>query len=226
MANYRGGRGGLPAATPVVKNLIIINVLVWLAELYFDKPSLVLDNGVPVMEWYGGLWSIHSGNFKIWQLVTHMFMHEAWEVTGPMTSSPVFSHIFFNMFVLYIFGSILENFWGAKRFLQFYMICGVLAGVTQLIFGGDGYAIGASGAVMGVMAGFAYLFPNTDLYLMFIPIPIKAKYVVGGLIAFDVYGTVSTESGDSVAHWAHLGGALVGILVVIIWNKTRKRDFY
>jgi len=95
-----------------------------------------------------------------------------------------------------------------------------------LFLGGGGSAIGASGAVMGVMAAFAYLFPNTELYLLFIPIPLKAKYVVGGLIALDLFGGIVPGEADNVAHWAHLGGALVGIIVVIFWNRTRKKDFY
>ena len=220
MVNYRSS--GIAPIPPVIKNLLIINGLVWLAQLYFDRQGIVL-------EFYGGLWSLGSGNFRIWQLITHMFMHQAYDIdiaSGTINYTPVFAHIGFNMFALWMFGSTLENFWGSKRFLQFYMICGVGAGLSQLFLGGGGYAIGASGAVMGVMAGFAYLFPNTELYMMFIPVPIKAKYVVGGLVALDLFGGINPGQGDNVAHWAHLGGALIGIIVVIFWNKTRKKDFY
>jgi len=212
MVNYRSS--GIAPIPPVIKNLLIINGLVWLAQLYFDK------QGIP-LEWYGGLWGPGTGNFRIWQLVTHMFMHQAYDSTGI-----VFAHIGFNMFALWTFGTILENFWGSKRFLQFYMICGIGAGVAEMLLGGGGPAIGASGAIMGVMAAFAYLFPNTELYLLFIPIPLKAKYVVGGLIALDLFGGIAPGQADNVAHWAHLGGALIGIIIVIFWNKTRKKDFY
>jgi membrane associated rhomboid family serine protease len=220
MVNYRSS--GIAPIPPVIKNLLIINGLVWLAQLYFDRQGVFL-------ELYGGLWSLGSGNFRVWQLITHMFMHQAYEIdlaAGTINYTPVFAHIGFNMFALWMFGSTLENFWGSKRFLQFYMICGVGAGLAQMLLGGGGYAIGASGAVMGVMAGFAYLFPNTELYMLFIPVPIKAKYVVGGLVALDLFGGINPGQGDNVAHWAHLGGALIGIIVVIFWNKTRKKDFY
>ena len=127
-----------------------------------------------------------------------------------------------------MFGKILENFWGSKRFLQFYMISGLVAGIVQLLMGGFSYAVGASGAIMGLMAGFAYLFPNTELYIMFIPIPVKAKYVIPGLMALDLFGGIANTSGDNVAHWAHLGGAAAGLIMVIFWNKSKgnRRNFY
>ena len=106
------------------------------------------------------------------------------------------------------------------------MICGVVAGVAQLALGGTGVALGASGAVMGVFAAFAYLFPNTPLYLMFIPIPLKAKYVIPGLILLDLFGAVSPGSGSNIAHWAHLGGALAGLALVLFWNKNNRKTFY
>ncbi len=214
MKNYRLG-GGLPPVPPVVKNLLIINVLVWVAQILFTK-----FQGIS-LEDYGALWSVQTGNFKIWQLLTHMFMHEAVDAGGNL----VFTHIFFNMFTLWMFGSTLENFWGSKRFLQFYMMCGLAAGLAQLLLS-NGAAIGASGAIMGVMAAFAYLFPNTELYIMFIPIPIKAKYVVTGFVALDLFGGFGFSGSDSIAHWAHLGGALAGLIIVIYWNRTRKKDFY
>jgi membrane associated rhomboid family serine protease len=203
MANYSSrGMGPIP---PVIKNLLIINGLVFLAQYVFSKQGIYL-------ELWGALWGLQTGNFKIWQLVTHMFMHGG------------ISHIVFNMFALWMFGSILENFWGGKRFLTFYMICGIIAGLTQLFMQSNGLAIGASGAIMGVMAGFAYLFPNTELFIMFIPIPIKAKYVVPGFMALDLFGGIS--GGDNIAHWAHLGGAFAGLIIVIIWNKTNRKTFY
>lgn len=135
-------------------------------------------------------------------------------------------HIFFNMLTLWMFGSTLENFWGSQRFFIFYITCGVFAGVAQLIFQSEGVALGASGSIMGLMAAYAYLFPNTEMFVMFIPIPLKAKYVIPFFMAYDLFGTISPQAGDNVAHWAHLGGALAGIIIVIIWNRTNRNKFY
>lgn len=196
---------GLP---PVVKNLLIANVLIFIAQLMFR-------NSETPLELYGALWPIPSGNFKIWQLVTHMFMHGGW------------FHLLFNMFTLFMFGAMLEQVWGSKRFFNFYMICGIVAGLAQLLISPDfGYAVGASGAIMGVLAAFTYLFPNTPLYIMFIPIPIKAKYAIPGLMAMDLFGSVAQVQGDNIAHWAHLGGAITGFILVLIWNKTNRNTFY
>jgi membrane associated rhomboid family serine protease len=87
-------------------------------------------------------------------------------------------------------------------------------------------ALGASGAVMGVMVAFAYLFPNTELFIMFIPVPVKAKWAMLGLAAIDLFGGVASVSGDNIAHFAHLGGALTGFLMVLYWNKTNRRSLY
>jgi membrane associated rhomboid family serine protease len=207
---------GLQSIPPVTRNLLMVNVVVFILQWITGKQGLVTADGYPVMEWYGALWSLDSGNFKVWQLVTHMFMH----------STQTLFHILFNMFGLYMFGAVLENFWGSKRFFNFYMICGIVAGLAQLVLGGTGVALGASGAVMGVFAAFAYLFPNTPLYLMFIPIPIKAKYVIPGLILLDLFGAVSPGSGSNIAHWAHLGGAVAGLVLVLFWNKNNRKTFY
>ncbi|MEO5995062.1 MAG: rhomboid family intramembrane serine protease [Chitinophagaceae bacterium] len=198
-----GIRESLP---PVVKNLLIANVLVFLAQFVFEQQGFTLE---PLF----ALHPIESGDFRIWQLVTHMFMHGG------------FFHILFNMFGLWMFGSILENYWGSKRFFQFYIICGLVAGAAHLTFS-NGSAIGASGAVMGVFAAFAYLFPNTPLFLMFIPIPIKAKWAMPGLILIDVFGAIAPRTGDNIAHWAHIGGALAGLCLVLIWNKKNRKTFY
>lgn len=192
--------------TTIVKNLLIANVLIFLAQMYFERM------GNP-LEYYGALMPV-GGGFKPWQLITYMFMHGGW------------AHIFFNMFTLYMFGPQLEEVWGSKRFFNFYMICGVMAGVAQLALGGNGYAVGASGAIMGVMAAFAYLFPNVSVYMMFIPIPVKVKYVIPALMALDIFGAFNPSAGDNVAHWAHLGGALCGLLLVIFWNKNNRKTFY
>jgi membrane associated rhomboid family serine protease len=202
--------------TPVIKNLLIINGLVWIAQIVFAKQGFYLEE-------YGALWSLDSGNFKIWQLISYMFMHQALDANGQIA----FAHILFNMFALWMFGNILENVWGSKRFLTFYMICGVLAGLTQLLVQNDfGYAVGASGAIMGVMAGFVYLFPNTPLYIMFIPIPVKAKYVIPAFMLWDLFGSFTARQGDNVAHWAHLGGAIAGLILVIFWNRRNRSNFY
>ena len=147
----------------------------------------------------------------------------------------------------------LENIWGPKKFLLFYLLCGVGAAVAHMsvayfqyrpilealefakatgqteyveqLQSYGGYAVGASGAVMGVLVGFAYLFPNTELMLLFPPIPIKAKWLILGLVAFDLFGGLGRTS-DGIAHWAHLGGAAMGFILVFIWNRTNKKTFY
>lgn len=139
-------------------------------------------------------------------------------------------HIFFNMLNLWMFGRILENVWGPKKFLLFYFICGVVAAITHLLVqyltGDFSFAVGASGAVMGVMVGFAVLFPNTELMIMFLPIPIKAKWLILGLIAIDLFGGIGSFGSTGIAHWAHLGGGLAGFLLVMYWNKTNRKTLY
>lgn len=199
---------------PVIKNLIIANVLVYIAQYVFSVPT-PLGRYDKLAE-YGALWAWNTGHFKIWQLITHMFMHDV---------NSIF-HILFNMFTLWMFGSILETYWGGKRFFNFYMICGVMAGLIQLLIGRFDMAVGASGAIMGVMAGFAYLFPNTSLYIMFIPVPMKAKYVIPAFMAMDLFGGIAQVQGDNIAHWAHLGGAVTGLILVYFGNKRNRKTFY
>lgn len=229
---------------PIVKNLIIINVLVWVAQQIFqqyhltEKISLypilpqqlkaILTRSPGFENYYG---------FQPYQIATHMFAH-----------GPVF-HILFNMLVLWMFGKILENLWGGKRFLLFYLVCGVGAAALHLLIqyfrseellkvflanpasprieslkGALEPALGASGAIMGVVVAFAYLFPNTELYFMFIPIPIKAKWAILIYVIYDlVFGIAG---GDNIAHFAHLGGAITGFILVLIWNKTNRKTFY
>lgn len=233
---------------PIVKNLIIINALVYLAQILFDKQFGVSEK---LMLWPVIPEQLHQillqdgsygpgDGFKPYQIVTHMFAHSP--------GSPF--HIIFNMFGLWMFGKILENVWGAKRFLFFYLACGVGAAALHL---GIQYfrseqlleavqardmvsvqnlgaalspALGASGAVMGIFAGFALLFPNTELFIMFIPFPVKAKWAVLGLAAIDLFGGVASVSGDNIAHFAHLGGALTGLIIVLVWNKTNRKTLY
>ena len=233
---------------PIVKNLIIINVLVFVTQLVLDRQyditnTLVMRNIIPTnlkdLLIAQGAYE-QDLVFKPYQLATHMFAH----------APGMLFHIVFNMFTLWMFGRVLENVWGGKRFLFFYFACGIGAAALHLamqyyrcteiyetVAGGGQLsmdnlvtiyagALGASGAVMGVMAGFAYLFPNTELFFMFIPIPIKAKWAIIGLMALDLFGGVARISGDNVAHFAHLGGALTGLIIVMIWNKTNRRTLY
>jgi membrane associated rhomboid family serine protease len=231
---YRYGNS-LQKDTPAVFNLLIINVLVYLAQ--------ILISGFNVTEW-GALHYYKSPEFRPVQFVTNIFMHDP----------ESFFHIFFNMFALWMFGGILEKFWGSKKFLIFYMICGIGASIVielSIPFSAqqfvktldampDGFsqaqvieaykmqyeALGASGAIMGLMAAFAYLFPNTEMYVMFIPIPIKAKFVVPGFILIELFSGVHQTKGDNIGHFAHLGGALIGFLLVLFWNKSNRKTFY
>jgi len=234
---------------PIVKNLIIINALVYLAQILLEKQFQVTERFVmyPLMpEQLHDILVQHNilgteQKFKPYQVVTHMFSH---------APPPMFFHILFNMFTLWMFGRILENVWGAKRFLIFYLACGLGAAALHLgiqywrcdqflqellsthtidmqkAVGVSAPALGASGAIMGVMAAFAFLFPNTELYIMFIPFPIKAKWAMLGLAAIDLFGGVAKVSGDNIAHFAHLGGAITGFLIVLFWNKTNRRTLY
>ena len=230
---------------PIVKNLLIINVLVYIAQLTLNNQlqiteKLMLYPLIPerlydllLQEGVLG----QGQKFQPYQVITHMFAH------GPIY------HILFNMFSLWMFGRILENVWGPKKFLIFYLVCGVGAAAchlgmqyyrsTQLLealitgngnelkyIGALAPALGASGAIMGLFAAFGYLFPNSELYIMFFPIPIKAKWAVLGLAAIDLFGGIANTRGDNVAHFAHLGGALTGFIIVFIWNKTNRKTFY
>ncbi len=199
---------------PIVKNLIIINVLVWIAQLSLDSQYNIT--------WKGALWPVSSPDFNPYQIFTSMFLHAP--------SFEMFFHILFNMFALFMFGRVLENVWGAKRFLFFYLACGVGASAAHLIMqqvmGGGVPAVGASGAIMGIMVAFGYLFPNTEMMIVPIPIPVKAKWVVIGYVLLDLFGGFGKIAGDNIAHFAHLGGAITGFIIVLIWNKTNRRTLY
>ena len=121
--------------------------------------------------------------------------------------------------------AVLERVWGPKRFLIFYMVCGLAAGLTQMFLVSGGAAIGASGAIMGLLAAFAYTFPNTQFYILPFPFPIKAKYMAAIYAAIDLFGGFSGST-DNVAHFAHLGGLVMGFILVIIWNKTDKKTLH
>ena len=200
--------------TPIVMNLIIINVLVWIAQLMLDKSSGLTDKIA--------LFSYDSGLFKPYQLVTYMFAHASYDPQGDI----VFFHILLNMYALWMFGTALERAWGPKRFLIFYLTCGLAAGVAQMFLLKNGVSVGASGAIMGLLAGFGYLFPNTQFYIIPIPFPIKAKFLVAIYAAIDLFGGLHPGKADNIGHFAHLGGMVMGFILVIIWNKTNKKTFY
>lgn len=216
MANFQFTR--MDRFPPVVKNLIIINILVWVAQLIYDRQwGLTMKLG---------LWPVDTPYFEPYQVATHMFAHATYDAGGNV----MFFHILFNMFGLYMFGRILENVWGHKRFLLFYLACGVGAAaahlIMQYVMGGFSFAVGASGAVMGVFVAFGYLFPNTQLMIIPIPVPIKAKWLVLAYILLDLFGGFGNMTGSNIAHFAHLGGALTGFLLVLFWNKTNRRTLY
>jgi membrane associated rhomboid family serine protease len=243
MNGYSRGFLGLP---PVVKNIIMLNVLMILA--YYAAGSVFNVDLNSLL----GLYFPKSELFKPVQIVTHMFMH-----------ANFFPHLLFNMYALFIFGPILENVWGPKRFLIFYLVCGIGAALTHetviffqynhlinsmspdniqaVISEGTAYfrqgkvftdndmqslqlllntpTVGASGAIFGVLLAFGVLFPNTQLYLLFPPMPIKAKYLVLGYGALELVLAV-TQPGSNIAHAAHLGGMLFGYILIQYWRKT------
>jgi membrane associated rhomboid family serine protease len=212
MSNFRFTRPD--RFPPIVKNIIIINVLVWIAQLSLDSQYNIT--------WKGALWPVSSPSFEPYQVFTSMFLHAP--------SFEMFFHILFNMFALFMFGRVLENVWGAKRFLFFYLACGVGASAAHLLMqqfmGGFVPTVGASGAVMGVMVAFGYLFPNTEMMIVPIPVPVKAKWVVVAYVLLDLFGGFGKIAGDNIAHFAHLGGAITGFIIVLIWNKTNRRTLY
>ncbi len=229
---------------PVIKNLLILNGLVYLAQIT-----------IPAVNENVGLYLFNSEHFKPFQIVTHMFAHGS------------FLHIFLNMFALWMFGAVLENVWGPKRFLTFYLVCGLGAALLQSVtsyieysqaishltaeqinlvktasveylndhanlnqymerayYAQNSPAVGASGAVFGLLVAFGMLFPNTLIYIYAI-VPLKAKYFVLIYIGLELYSGFLNSPGDNVAHFAHLGGALFGFILVRLWRKDKKR-FY
>jgi membrane associated rhomboid family serine protease len=262
--------------TPTVKQLLIINFIFFIGSQI-----------VPVSYDFFALYYPESDNFKGWQLITHMFMHAPF---------PNVMHILFNMFALYSFGSALEHFWGGKKFIFFYVSCGLgaalmhtgvnyyeihslLKNVDSLNFSSSeihqllnadysvlfdekgkmmageintilekahctqdqfnsivqasmiskGVVVGASGAIYGLLVAFAYMFPNAELALMFIPVPIKAKYFVPGILAIDLFLGFKGQSifgagSTGIAHFAHIGGAITGFLMMWLWKKNQFND--
>lgn len=235
----------------VTKNIIIINVIIWLACFVSE----------PLRFWLTGYF-FQSENFKPWQVITHMFMHANYDGGHRVQ----ITHILFNMFGVFMFGSALEYRWGAKRFLNYYLLCGLGAfllhqtiayiEVQQLLkaFDGDtmnlilteGAAairegknyvepdlaklngivnvglVGASGCLFGLLLAYGMIFPNQELMMMFIPIPIKAKYFVMLYGAMELLLALRNSPTDNVAHYAHLGGMLFGYIILKVWQKQGK----
>lgn len=270
---------GFSILPPVVKNLLIINGLCFLINVVLEaRFNYSLNEHL-------GLYYPESTHFRPYQLLTHVFMHGS------------FMHLFFNMFSLWMFGNVLENYWGPKRFFIYYFATAL--GAAALLIGVNGIEIysiksaiaqytsspsidafvrlidtdktglsqlpqvrdfirqwelqpgnpqfvqssydvadamlqrklsvptvGASGAVFGLLLAFGMLFPNTELMMIFLPIPIKAKYFVIGYGAIELYQGIANNPADNVAHFAHLGGMLFGFILIKIWNKTRRDTFY
>ena len=255
---------------PVVKNILILNVLMFLVAMVFGKDqygNLYLNKVL-------GLYLYGSSNFQPYQLITHMFMHGN------------FMHIFFNMFALVMFGVPLERVWGSKRFLIFYLVSGCGAALIQqgvsyyhvqqlmnsasdlnvdwsivkeaagmstatqleeinamlnkvisnstvsfdlvqeVFFQFKIPVVGASGAVFGILLGFGMLFPNTELMMLFLPVPIKAKYFVIIYGAVELISGISNVPGDNIAHFAHVGGMIFGFILIKYWQKTDRKHFY
>lgn len=245
------GSYGFSILPPVVKNLVIINGLLFLATISFN-----VSFGIDLTEILG-LHYFKSKLFEPYQIVTYMFMHGG------------IAHLFFNMFAIWMFGSQIENAWGPKRFLIYYLITGIGAslihygivavGIHQLesvmpdynvqlvinegadiLLSGKNYVdenmnqlnlfynvglVGASGSLFGLLLAFGMMYPNANLYMMFIPVPIKAKYFVAGYGALELINGIQNRPGDNVAHFAHLGGMLFGYILIKFWQNQAKNRF-
>ena len=221
---------------PVVKNLLIINALFFLADVVLGFKGIDLSNWL-------GLHYFQASGFAFWQPVTYMFMHGN------------FGHLFFNMFALWMFGAAVENYWGVKKFLIYYFVAGIGGALVyelwqyidfNYIMHVQDYSgvqislketitvdqfmnrftmVGASGAVYGLLLAFGMLFPNSLIYIYFL-IPVKAKWFVliyGGIeVLYCIFA-----SSDGIAHIAHLGGMLFGLLLILLWRKRdRRRDTF
>lgn len=278
MNEFRPARfQGLPN---IVKNVIIINVIMVVLQVILARTFHInLQEYLALHYWRSPL-------FRPWQLVTHIFMHGS-----PLDLQATAMHLFSNMLALWIFGNILEQMWGPKRFLIFYLICGIGASLCfmgvqaieleplyksyrvfvgnptldyfqKFLFQNDvtdpekllkwgmdpgnlsysreavkdvsdfvfqrlnGPMVGASGSVYGILFAFGYLFPNTELVLLFPPIPVKAKYLVGFYALFELYTAFQNDPNDNVAHVAHLGGMLVAFILLKFWFQRQRHRFY
>ena len=239
--NYTGS-----PSTPVTLHLIIINVVMLIADNVFRSKGINLTQLL-------GLHYYDAPNYHVWQSFTYMFMHAN------------FTHLFSNMFSLYMFGRLLEMVWGARRFLIYYLVCGVGAALVQQLtwrwgmhdamagalmyanpsvpadqISAMSYAellnyceayvnnyitVGASGSVFGILLAFGMMFPNATIFLLFPPMPLKAKWLVIGYGVFELFCGVANTAGDNVAHFAHLGGMLFGFILIMIWRHDRRMSF-
>ena len=204
------GFGGFSFFPPVIKNLLIINGAVFFLQTMMEN---IVVSGVPayviLMRWLA-LNSFASGDFQVWQIITYQFLHGS------------FSHIFFNLFTLWMFGVELEQLWGSKKFLTYYLLSGVGGGLAHLLLSGlltgaTPPVIGASGAIFGVMIAFALMFPDRYIFLYFL-IPVKTKYFIGFLVLINVMAI--DDGGSGVAHLAHIGGAVAGLLFILLDKRT------
>lgn len=201
--------GGFRFFPPVIKALLISNVAIWLFIDFFLAPFTIAGIRVGgadgVLTLYLALWPLGT-HFLPWQVFTYMFLHGG------------FAHLFFNMLALWMFGMELENTWGSRKFLTYYLLCGLGAAVANMLVaplvGQLAPTVGASGAVFGVLVAFGMLFPDRPIYIYFL-LPVRAKYFVAVYMAMELfYGVTGTS--DGVAHFAHLGGAAVGLVYVLI----------
>lgn len=191
-----------------VKHLLIINVLMFAATYVLERLGYLQITNMLC------LWPLGSGLFRIWQPLSYMFMHAGLD------------HIFFNMFALWMFGYVLENYWGTKRFVAYYLVCGIGAAITHmamsLLFKMPLVpTVGASGAVYGILLAFGMMFPNERIYLYFL-MPIKAKWFVIGYAAIELFEGFFRA--DNVAHFAHLGGMLFGLILILLWRRRNRND--
>ncbi len=193
---------------PAIKYLLIWNGIFFLATI-----NIVGSGWTPLGSTLAPFLVLQpfGGGFMPWQLVTYMFLHAN------------LSHIFFNLFALWIFGQALENLWGTKRFLIYYFLTGIGAGIIQL-FVSSASTIGASGAVFGILLGFGMMYPDRRIMLLFPPVPIKAKYFVGFYGALELFNGL-TRADSGIAHFAHLGGLLVGFILIKFWGLKKPSEY-
>ena len=195
--------------TPITKNIIILNVIIFILAFIFPQLNTYLAAYYPT-----------SPNFKSWQIITHMFMHGG------------FMHIAFNMLTLASFGPLLERFLGEKKYILLYFLSGLGAYALnslwiyyEMLNNGNEFMnvamLGASGAIFGVVAAFTALYPNAEMMIMFIPFPIKAKILLPIVIVGSIYLGINNVGG--VAHFAHIGGAIVGYILIKVWGRNRYR---
>jgi membrane associated rhomboid family serine protease len=227
MSDYEYSPQRFNILPPVCKNLLIINTLMWLLDVVLKTKGINLENAL-------GLHFIFASDFRIWQPITYAFLHAN------------FNHLFFNMFAIWMFGYTLENLWGTKKFIIYCLVACLGAALMQevtyyfmykdllngtftsvnlngeqvisvKVFLNTLNTIGASGICFGLLAAFGLMFPNTYVYFYFL-VPIKTKWFVIGYIVLElINGVIGTS--DGVAHFAHLGGALFGLILVLYWKK-------